>query len=100
MTGPTERRLLARAVARMRARIMATSCAVVGGSGLLLATLLHLVRERAASSLDIALLAHYLPGYSVSWQGALLGFVYGAAAGACIGGAFGWCYNRLADGDQ
>jgi len=96
MMTPEERRLLAHAIARMRSRVMAISCAVIGGFGLLLATLLHLPRERAPSSLDITLLANYLPGYSVSWGGALLGFAYGAVAGALVGGVFGWAYNRLA----
>ena len=93
---PEERSLLTHAVVRMRSRIMAVAFAVVGGSGLLITTALHLPRRQAPASLDIALLANYLPGYSVSWGGALLGLVYGAVAGGLVGGVFAWAYNRLA----
>lgn len=96
---PEERQLIDRAIARMRSRIMAATCGVVGGSVLLIATVLHLPREQAPASMDIALLSNYLPGYSVSWSGALLGLGYGAVAGALVGGAFAWSYNRLASKD-
>ena len=62
----------------------------------MIATILHIARERAPSTLNIALLANYLPGYSVSWLGALLGLFYGALLGGVFGGVFAWFYNRLA----
>ena len=96
MMSPEDRILLDRAVARMRSRIVAVSCAVISGSALMITTVLHLGRERAPSTLDIALLSNYLPGYSVSWFGALLGLFYGVLLGAFFGGAFAWFYNRLA----
>ncbi|MEC8651616.1 MAG: hypothetical protein VXY92_03565 [Planctomycetota bacterium] len=92
---PSERELIGHAIARMRSRIMATTCAILGGSILWIATMLHLGREQAPGSMDIALLANYLPGYSVSWGGALLGLIYGAVLGALVGGVFAWAYNRL-----
>ena len=96
MMSPEDRVILRRAVARMRSRIVAVSCAVISGSALMIATILHIARERAPSTLDIALLSNYLPGYSVSWFGALLGLFYGVALGAFFGGVFAWFYNRLA----
>ena len=100
MMSPEDRILLERAVARMRSRILAASCAVISGSALMITTILHLGRERAPSTLDIALLANYLPGYSVSWLGALLGLFYGALLGGVFGGVFAWFYNRLAMRDR
>ena len=96
MMSPEDRVILRRAVARMRSRIVAVSCAVISGSALMIATILHIARERAPSTLNIALLANYLPGYSVSWLGALLGLFYGALLGGFFGGVFAWFYNRLA----
>ena len=96
MISPEERIMLRRAVAKMRSRIVAVSCAVISGSALMVMTILHIAREHAPSTLDIALLSNYLPGYSVSWFGALLGSFYGALIGGVFGGVFAWFYNRLA----
>ena len=96
MMSPEDQIMLGRAVARMRSRIVAVSCAVISGSALMIGTILHIARERAPSTLDIALLSNYLPGYSVSWLGALLGLFYGALLGGVFGGVFAWFYNRLA----
>jgi hypothetical protein len=43
------------------------------------------------------LLRYYLPGYSVTWPGAFLGFFYGVLLGVVVGGMTGWIYNRVAD---
>ena len=95
MRTPEERALLARAIARMRSRIMALVGATLAGVALFGATAIHVPRARRPSSLDITLLENYLPGYSVSWTGALLALAYGAVLGAVLGGVSGWIYNRL-----
>lgn len=95
MKTPEERALLALAVARMRSRIMALVCATLAGAALFAVTAIHVPRARRSSTLDVGLLENYLPGYSVSWTGALLALVYGAILGAVLGGVFGWIYNRL-----
>jgi len=75
---------------------MALVCGLVGGTGLLLITVWHLLRGQARPALNLALLDNYFPGYSVSWPGALLGFVYGAVTGAVIGWLVSRLYNLVA----
>ena len=93
-----ERALIEAAVARMRAGILAIVFAMLCGSGLFVATAWLLIKGGENVGATLGLLGNYLPGYSVTWPGALLGLVYGAA----IGGAMGWSlariYNRLARG--
>jgi hypothetical protein len=92
-----ERDLLQAAVVRMRARIMALVFGMLGGTGLCVATVWLLVRGGPNVGLHLNLLGNYFPGYSVTWPGAALGFVYGALAGAAVGFALAWVYNRVAD---
>jgi len=92
-----ERALIQAAVVRMRARIMAVVFGMVGGTGLLVATVWLLVRGGSQVGLHLNLLSNYFPGYSVSWLGAPLGFFYGALVGGAIGYSVAWIYNRIAD---
>lgn len=90
--------LIAAAVARLRAGIMALVFAFCGGLGLFLATVWLLVRGGPNVGEHLELLANYFPGYRVSWAGSLLGLVYGALVGAVAGYSLAWIYNRLARG--
>ena len=81
----------------MRARIMAVVFGMVGGTGVFLATAWLLVRGGIAVGLHLRLLGNYFPGYTVSWGGAFLGFLYGASTGAVLGYAVAWVYNRIVD---
>jgi hypothetical protein len=85
------------AIARMRARIMATVFGMVGGTGLFVATVWLLVKGGKLVGAHLNLLGNYFPGYSVTWGGAVLGFFYGALAGAVLGWSVAWIYNRIAD---
>ncbi len=93
-----ERALIESAVARMRAGILAIVFAMLCGTGLFVATAWLLIKGGENVGATLGLLGNYLPGYAVTWPGALLGLAYGAA----IGGAMGWLlarvYNRLARG--
>lgn len=91
-----EERVVREAVARMRAGIMAVVFGIVGGTGLFLATAWLLVRGGADVGSTLSLLRHYFPGYSVTWSGSLVGFLYGAAVGALTGWATARVYNRIA----
>jgi hypothetical protein len=43
----------------------------------------------------LGLLAHYLPGYSVTWSGSLIGVAYGFVIGFCAGAAVGAFWNLI-----
>jgi len=91
----SEREVIATAVARLRAGIMAISCGLLSGGGLLLATVWLLLRGGPNVGQHLVLLRNYLPGYSVTWPGAFLGFFYGALVGGSAGWLMAWIYNRI-----
>lgn len=84
------------AVARLRAGVMAIVCGMFAGTGLLVATAWLVIRGGDRVGEHLGLLRNYLPGYSVTWSGALLGFVYGALFGGAAGWLTAWIYNRVA----
>jgi len=89
------RQLLDAAVARLRAGVMATVFGLVAGTGLFLATVWLLLRGGDPVGPHLALVGQFFPGYTVSWPGAFVGFAWAALAGAVVGGAVGWIYNRM-----
>ena len=101
MTGQTleeqEAQLIARAVARLRANVMAVVFGMVGASGLFVATVWLLLRGGPNVGLHLNLLSNYFPGYAVTWGGAFVGLVYGALLGGLLGWTLAWIYNRVVD---
>ena len=93
---PTEHELIRTAIVRLRSRVMALVFAMLGGTGLFLTTIWHLLRDDRRGAPNIALLNNYFPGYDVSWPGAFLGLGYGALTGAVLGWIVAWVYNRVA----
>jgi hypothetical protein len=80
---------------RLNARAWGIAIGLLFGLGIFVATSLLLIKGGATVGPHLALIGQYLPGYRVSWGGALIGFVYlfviGYAAGRIIGGV----YNAL-----
>ncbi len=91
-----ELRMFDKAVARLRAGIMAVVFGMTGGVGLFLATAWLLIRGGPNIGQHLNLLSNYFPGYSVSWPGAFIGLCYGFVSGAVIGWCIAWIYNRIA----
>lgn len=94
-----EWRLIQSAIARLRASVMAVVFGMVGGSSIFLATAWLLAKgaeEGQEVGPNLSLLSQFLPGYSVTWGGAVLGLVYGAVLGAIVGGLLAWLYNMFA----
>ncbi len=94
---PREELALERAIARLRAGVMAAVFGLTAGTGLWLATVWLVIRGGLEVGKHLGLLRHYFPGYSVTWGGAFVGFFYGAVVGAAAGFLLAWVYNRLAD---
>lgn len=91
-----EAAILRRAVARLRAAVMAVTFGATGGATLFVATAWLLIRGGDSVGQHLGLLRHYLPGYAVTWGGAFLGLGYGIVIGALLGACIAWTYNWLA----
>ena len=97
MSDRVEEQLLRSAIARLRASVMAVVFALVGGTGLFVATAWLLIRAGDNVGRHLSLLDNYFPGYAVTWPGCFVGFGYGALTGGVLGWSIAWIYNRIAD---
>ena len=87
--------LLQTAIRRLNARAWGIAFGLLLGGGLFLATNLLIMRGGAYVGLHLSLLRVYFPGYSVTFVGSLIGFVYAFVLGYAIGRMVGAIYNRL-----
>jgi hypothetical protein len=100
--GPDDRHrtdlIIQAAFARVDIRALAIATGTLAGLALFLATAWLLLRG-APPGLQVGphlgLLSNYLPGYSVTWAGSLLGVVYGFLIGSCCGVAIGAFWNLI-----
>ena len=81
--------------ARLNARAWGIAFALLGGLGLLASTWLLVLEGGTTVGPHLSLLRSFLPGYSVTWHGGLVGFVYGFVIGYAFGRLVGTVYNRL-----
>jgi hypothetical protein len=87
--------LLQTAIRRLNARAWGIAFGLLLGSGLFLATNVLLVRGGVDVGRHLKLLRIYFPGYSVTFFGSLIGFVYTFVVGYALGRVVGGVYNRL-----
>ena len=90
---------IGRAIARLRASVMAVVTGLLGGLGLFVATAWLVVRgapEGQEVGNTLGLLNNYLPGYTVTWGGAVLGLIYGLLIGGAVGWLLAFVYNLVA----
>ena len=89
------------AIRRLNARAWGLAGGLVLAFGLFLATNILLL-EGAPNGAEVGptlgLLRYFLPGYSVSFGGSLIGFVYMFVIGYALGRTVGTVYNKLVDG--
>jgi len=88
--------ILSAVFAKMDVFALLVAAGVVCALGLFLATavlLLQPVPEHYSVGPHLSALSDYLPGYSVSWPGSIVGGFYGFLVGAVIGFASGVYWN-------
>lgn len=91
-----DKALLKIAFCRIDVTAMATATGTVVGLLLFLATAALLIKGTSPGAEvgpHLELLGIYLPGYTVTWVGALLGAVYGLVLGAAAGAIIAGMWN-------
>ncbi len=88
-----EVRILARAFARLDKIALGLASGAVCGAALFIATLWLLVKGGSVVGPNLSLLGQFIPGYSVTWPGALLGLACGFAVGFLVGWAIALAKN-------
>src|SRR5262245_37724679 len=83
-------------VIRLEAVIQGLVLGVMAGAGIMIATLVLLVRGGRVVGPHLALLAQFCPGYHVSVIGSFIGFAWGAFYGFVVGYLVSTLYNRIA----
>ena len=81
---------------RLNARAWGISTGLLLGSGLFLATVFLVIRGGPTVGRHLVMLRAFFPGYSVTWLGAFVGFIYAFVLGYGLGRIIGSVYNRLA----
>ena len=83
------------AVVRLQTGVLTIVCALLGGVGLFVMTAWLLIKGGPQVGTHLQLLGQYFIGYSVTWQGSLVGFFYGALVGGVVGWSIGTIYNGI-----
>jgi hypothetical protein len=96
MSGERLNTQLQDALLRMNARAWGIAFGLMLGLGLFLATNILVIRGGEVVGPHLSLLGVFLPGYSVTFAGSLIGFVYLFVIGYAGGRLIGEVYNRLA----
>ncbi len=86
---------VSRAIARIQTGVLTIVFAAISGSGLFLMTAWLLIKGGPNVGMHLQLLRNYLPGYSVTWLGSIVGFFYGAVGGGAVGWTIGTIYNKV-----
>ena len=77
--------VLARTFAKVHAVALGVAFGILFSSGILLATLVLVLKGGPQVGRNLVLLAQYFPGYSVTWVGSAVGAAYGMAVGFILG---------------
>ena len=80
---------------KLNARAWGISFGLLLGGGLFLATVVLVIKGGVMVGQHLNLLSAFFPGYSVTWLGAFVGFIYAFVLGYALGRIIGEVYNRL-----
>jgi hypothetical protein len=92
---PIDQQQIESALVRINARAWGVAMGLLLGLGLFLATVILLIRGGPNVGQHLQLISVFFPGYSVSWLGSVVGFIYAVVVGYGIGRVIGVVYNRL-----
>jgi len=80
---------------RMSSLVNGVVCGIVCGTVLFAMTAWLLLKGGDVIGPRLALLGEYLPGYTVTWPGSLVGLFYGLLLGFITGFGASWLYNLI-----
>ena len=90
-----EERALRQTILRASEQGWGIAIGLLLGLGLFLATIILVLKGGPNPGPHLGLLRIYFPGYSVTWIGSIIGFVYAFVVGYAIGRTIATIYNRL-----
>lgn len=85
------------ALVRLNARAWGIAMGLLLGGGLFLATIVLVIKGGENVGQHLKLLSVFLPGYSVTFLGSLVGFVYLFVIGYILGRLIGVIYNKMVE---
>ena len=86
---------LQQALLRLNARAWGIAFGMLAGGGLFIATVVLVMRGGENVGQHLGLLRVFFPGYSISYAGAIIGFIYAFVVGYAFGRLVGSAYNFL-----
>ena len=97
MSNPnTDDRAVHDTVLALNAQAWGISFGMLLGGGLFLATNFLVIKGGPQPGRHLQLLSAFFPGYSISFGGSILGFIYAFVGGWALGRVIGAIYNKLA----
>ena len=92
-----EEQELQAALVRLNARAWGIAVGLLLGGGLFVATIVLVIKGGENMGQHLQLLRVFLPGYSVSVLGSLVGFIYLFVLGYILGRFVGVVYNKMVE---
>ena len=80
----------------LNAQAWGISVGLLFGGALFLATNFLVIKGGPQTGRHLMLLSQFFPGYSVTFVGSLIGFIYAFVLGWAVGRIIGAVYNKLA----
>jgi hypothetical protein len=92
---PAEEQTLRKTLMRANEQGLGIAIGLLTGVGLFLATIVLVIKGGNRVGPHLGLVGVYFPGYTVTWIGSFVGFVYAFVAGYAIGRTVATIYNRI-----
>ena len=80
----------------LNAKALGLAFGIICGLSIFVATNWLIIKGGNPVGPHLSLLSQYFLGYSVTFNGSLIGFAYGFAVGTISGALLSWIYNKVA----